>query len=61
MELSKLKDLAFSLLSFSVLLYFLLDIGSDNSIKYTLMIIVTAISGLWFIYSIIFLFKQSKQ
>lgn len=58
---SKLKDLALSLQSLSILLYFLLDMSTDNTLKYTLVIIVTAISGLWFVYTIVSLFKQSKQ
>lgn len=57
---SKLKDLALSLLSFLTLLYFLLDMSTDNTLKYSLVIIVTAISGVWFIYSTISLFKQRK-
>lgn len=61
MNLSKFKNLALSLLSFLILLYFLLDMSSDNTLKYTLVTIVTAISGLWFVYSIVSLFKQSKQ
>jgi len=61
MKLSKFRELASSLLSLSILLYFLFTMNNDNSLKYIIMIIVTAISGIWFVYSTIFLFKQSKQ
>lgn len=61
MKLSKFRELASSLLSLSILLCFLFTMNNDNSLKYIIMIIVTAISGIWFVYSTIFLFKQSKQ
>lgn len=61
MKLSKFRELASSLFNLSILLCFLFTMNNDNSLKYIIMIIVTAISGIWFVYSTIFLFKQSKQ
>lgn len=60
MKLFKFRELALSLLSFLVLLYILLGMRSDDLLKYTIVIIVTAISGIWFVYSIISLLKRSK-